>query len=373
MKNYNIYYYHPLNLSFKSAQTLQVIKDYFYLSKLGYDIKLYGEYENIHDLKEIKQFVMNSKLKIFYTKKSKIHRIMNKIKFLCKITRDKGNKIIITRHYKKLKELIFLKFIFKNIKFYHEMHEESFAYLFSKRINKQTMKKLFNKVNCLIFTNESQLEFYKKEFKGIPKNFIILYNGVEIEKFSKAIFKQNFIITYLGQFNSWKNVELIFAAMTHLDKKYTLKIAGGKNDKQSLDYINNLIKKYNIDKNRIKYLGYIKNTEVVKEVLNDSNVLLLPLGDNIQSKYLTSPMKLFEYMATNIPVVAIKYPTITSIIKNSEIYLSDDNATSFASNIKKAAESNNTEKIKLMNLLSQSFSYQERSKKLDQYLQKDLS
>ncbi|MFK5881566.1 MAG: glycosyltransferase family 4 protein [Sulfurospirillum sp.] len=371
MKKYNIYYYHPLNLSFKSAQTIQVVKDYFYLSRLGYNIKLFGNYDDINDMKEIEIFIKNSNLKIFYSKKSKFNKILNKITFLYKILKDKNQKIIITRHYKKLKEITFFYFLLKKVNFCHEMHEESFAYFFSKSINKQKIKSLFKKVNFFIFTNQSQLEFYKKEFQNIPKNFVILYNGVEIEKFTNARFEKNFKITYLGQFNVWKNVELIFKSLCLLDKKYTLRIAGGKDDKQSYEYINGLIEKYNIDKKRINYLGYVKNAEVVKKVLDNSNVLLLPLGNNIQSKYLTSPMKLFEYMATNIPVVSIKYPSITSIIKNNEIYLSDDNANSFAQNIEKASIYDN-KKIKLMNILSENFSYKKRSEKFDKYLQKEL-
>ena len=60
-----------------------------------------------------------------------------------------------------------------------------------------------------------------------------------------------------------------------------------------------IIEKYRLDSSRVIYLGYVDNKEIPNIAFNGSNLLLLPLGDNIQSMYLTSPMKLFEYMSTN--------------------------------------------------------------------------
>jgi len=124
----------------------------------------------------------------------------------------------------------------------------------------------------------------------------------------------------------------------------------------------------NINPKRVTYLGFINNKDIVDKVLNQSNVLLLPLGDNLQSKYLTSPMKLFEYMATSIPVVTINYPSINSIVKNSEVYLADNNPVDFSEKIKYACEENNNEMIQKMNKLSQQFSYENRSKRFNNFI-----
>ena len=371
MRNYSIFYYHNLNLSFKSAQTLQVIKDYLYLSKRGYKIHLFGEYESKDDLADILEYLSDSNIKLYTSDNKKISKIKNKIRFINKIIFEKSKKIIITRHYKKLSELFFFSKIFKNIILMHEMHEESFPYLFKKKLSKNNILNLFKKVNALIFTNYSQVELYKNEFSEEPNNYIVLPNGVEIERFKDIKMANNFVLTYLGQFNEWKNVDLIFESLSLLDDKFTLRIAGGKGDEQSKEYITKLMKKYNISENRVNYLGFVKNTEISK-VLNDSNLLLLPLGDNVQSKYLTSPMKLFEYMATKVPVLSVDYPTVNLISSHKEINFAQNNADDFSHQIKEiiSKKSESLKKVKNMNILVEEYSYVNRSKKFDEFIDK---
>ncbi len=369
MKNCKIYYFHNLNLSFKSAQTLQVIKDYYFLSKKGYQVFLHGVYENVDELNSILEYINDSSITILYQKTSKINKLLNKIKFLFKIRKDNNNKIIITRHHKKINEISFFRNFFNNEHLFHEMHEESFPHLLKDRVSRDSSLACLEKTDALIFTNYSQVELYEKEFNKLPKRFVILPNGVELERFRNIKFKENFVLTYLGQFNIWKNIELIFASFSLLDDKYTLRIAGGKGDSESKEYIYGLINKYSIDESRVDYLGFVNN-KYIEDVLNESNVLLLPLGNNIQSKYLTSPMKLFEYMSTKIPVLAVDYPTINLIASENEIYLSKNNAKSFADTIKEINFNSKlrNEKVLLMNKLVKKFSYTKRSDLYDKFI-----
>ena len=371
MKKFNIYYFHNLNLSFKSAQTLQIIKDYLFLSRHGYQIYIYGEYTNENDLNDILQYIQNSNIHLSPTKKSKLEKLKNKISFLIKIYRDKNHKVVVTRHYKKIQELLFLKKFIHGIQILHEMHEESFPHLFKKNISKINILRAFNQVDGLIFTNYSQEEFYKQEYQTSHHNTIVLPNGTELNKFSNVTMKNNFVLTYVGQFNEWKNIELLFSALSLLDPKYTLKIAGGKNDSKSDKYIDTLIKKYKIDRKRVHYLGFIKNNEI-ENILKESNVLLLPLGDNIQSKYLTSPMKLFEYMSTKVPVLAIDYPTVNMITSEDEIYLVQNSAKAFAKKLIHICEEghSNQQKISKMNQSVKKYSYEMRSINYDNFIQK---
>jgi glycosyltransferase involved in cell wall biosynthesis len=99
-------------------------------------------------------------------------------------------------------------------------------------------------------------------------------------------------------------------------------------------------------------------------VLDKSHILLLPLGDNIQSKYLTSPMKLFEYMATKIPVLAVDYPSVSSIATEDEIFLAKNSAKEFANRIVEITKCEYlNKKIAKMNEKAKEFSYENRSKK----------
>jgi glycosyltransferase involved in cell wall biosynthesis len=347
-----IFYYHTLKLSFKSAQTIQIIKDYAYLSRFGYKIYLYGKKENEKDFIEIVDFLKKfPNVKIFSSKKDFIKKFV-----------FSNNPIVITRHINKLKKVNLLKKI-KNLKSIHEMHEESFSYLF-KKISKNDFFSLINSVDLILFTNKSQLLFFKKEFDVLPKTkYIILPNGVEVEKFKNIKKENNKILAYTGQFNKWKNVEIMFEALSILPKEFRLKIAGGQSKKDK-EYIEFLIKKYKVS-NRVFYYGYIPHFKI-PEFLNKTNVLLVPLGDNIQSKYLTSPMKLIEYMATNIPIVTINYPAINELSCSKFLYKTDNNAQKFVENILKAVNENQdySERIRCVERLS----YKNRSKEFHKNL-----
>ncbi|WP_200763504.1 glycosyltransferase [Nitrosophilus alvini] len=349
----NIFYNHTLELKFSSAQTLQVIKDYCYLSKLGYKIYLYGKFVSIKDLKNINEFIQNYNVHIF----------VNKMQFWKTFFTTK-QKFVITRHHKKLKETLFLK-KFVNFKNIHEMHEESFFYIFKPKYSKKYFEKLLNSSDGIIFTNYSQVEFFKKEFGYYPKfKYTVLPNGVEIEKFKNVKMCQNRVLTYTGQFNKWKNVELIFAALKLLPKEYKLRIAGGQS-KKDVEYINFLVKKYNLE-GRIDYRGFVDNNEIPK-ILECSNILLVPLGDNVQSKYLTSPMKLFEYMATNIPIVTLNHPSVTNIVKECKnIFLSKNNPKDFAYKIIVAT---NKKPVKQSDCINK-YTYEARSINADNFFKK---
>ena len=366
----NIFYYHNLDLTFKSAQTIQVIKDYYYLSKNGCNVFLYGLYRDKNDLKEIKEYLQNSQnIYLNHKKRSKLNKIFLKLKIIKDILFPKSKNFIVIRHYKNFKIPYILKKL-TNSKIILEMHEESIPHLLKK--NKKNLKKKFlniiKKIDILIFTNFSQKELFFKEFNNISLNDIVLPNGVEIERFKNITKGDEFIITYVGQFNRWKNIELIFKAMVYLPKKYRLKIAGGKDDKKSKSFIEKMANQYNL-KDRVDFFGYIPNKDV-PNFLNGSRVLLLPLGDNIQSKYLTSPMKLFEYMATKIPIVAVNYPSINKIV-NNEIYLAKNDPKDFALKIEEAVENSNNNKIEKMNQIAQKFSYKNRAKKFYKFLKEN--
>jgi glycosyltransferase involved in cell wall biosynthesis len=52
---------------------------------------------------------------------------------------------------------------------------------------------------------------------------------------------------------------------------------------------------------------------VVPDLLSHSRALLLPLADNLFGRSLTSPLKLWDYLATATPIVAPNLPTIREI------------------------------------------------------------
>ncbi len=368
--NLTLHYYHTLDLRFSSAQTLQVIRDYAYLSKYGYTIHLYGFYKEKKSLKEIQDFLKNfPKVYLHSTHKNSFSSLRLTYRLYTKLLREKDSWLI-TRHYRKLLYALRIKRLLST-KIIHEMHEESFVYRF-KSISKEDFSKTISQTDLIIFTNPSQILFYKKEFKEDPSfRYAVLPNGVELDKFSNALFKDSKVLTYIGQFNRWKNPELLFKTLAKLPKKFTLRVAGGKNNEDSRAWIKEQIEKYNL-KGRVDFRGYIPNNLIVKEVINGSNILLLPLGDNLQSCYLTSPMKLFEYLATTIPILSVRCPSVSSLVDEDTIFFSTHQASDFAKaiiDISSIPQDELKKRREKMLQTAKTYSYENRSKKFHNILQ----
>ncbi len=71
-------------------------------------------------------------------------------------------------------------------------------------------------------------------------------------------------------------------------------------------------------------------------VLATAHVLLLPLEDNLFGRQLTSPLKLWDYLATGIPIVAADLPTVRAIAGDLPCYYDPHRPSSIAAAVERA-------------------------------------
>jgi glycosyltransferase involved in cell wall biosynthesis len=372
-----IYYYHPVVFNFNSGMTLQIIRDLVYLCRLGYEACLFGTYTDEHAFAEVRKYIGDAPVRLT-VKKGTDKRWRGWLKFflILKMLADRDpGKIIFGRVYGKMRELIYLRPLLRKPVLVLEFHENAFPHLLPPKHGKSApeikdmCQKVIERLDGLSFNNFSQEIILKKEFRDWPSYFIFP-NGVEWELFSKARpseGKDRLIVTYTGQFTGWKNIGLLFEAVALLDDRFVLRIAGGKGDEASRRLIEQLTASHGLD-GRVEYLGFISPEEVVSKALDGSSVLALPLGDNMESRYFTSPMKLFEYMATGIPVVAVDQPSVRLITGEDSVFLSPNEPTSFAMAIMEAAASKDTARTGRMNAIARRYTYEKRAAALDAWL-----
>jgi glycosyltransferase involved in cell wall biosynthesis len=218
------------------------------------------------------------------------------------------------------------------------------------------------------------MDFLKRNGYCLPDKWIILPNGVNVKLFSAATVPNNSerkIITYTGQFTSWKNLPLLFDALQHLPENFTLRIAGGKaSQSESSKYIKQLTEQFKVQ-NRVEYLGFVHPSELIERAIKGSSVLALPLGDNNMAKFATSPMKLVEYMSTSIPVVAVGHPSVIGLAGQNTVHLTEANAVKFANAIITAvneAESEKRKRLAAMNHIAAQFSHEIRAERFNFWL-----
>ena len=179
-------------------------------------------------------------------------------------------------------------------------------------------------------------------------------DGVDLGRFmivdcvdcKKKLFEDGFIdkklICYTGHLFKWKGVYTLAEAMRYLSDDCRLVVVGGM-DEDLAEY-----KRFIESKGlkNIRCVGHVSPNKVV-EYLKASDIVVLPNGmeDDI-SKYYTSPLKLFEYMASKRPIVASDLPSIREILKDGEnaILVEPDNPKALAEGIKRVLDDSNLAK-----------------------------
>lgn len=181
-------------------------------------------------------------------------------------------------------------------------------------------KYLFNSVKGLIVTNNWKKRCLIDDYNVPEKNILVVPNAIDLKKWTildKNDSRQKLsinvsdkkIILYTGQFYSWKGVDILAEAAKQIDAIFYF-IGGVGNDLKS--FTNNY--------------GYLKNVKIIGQRpfsemplwQASADVLVIPNSKkDLISSYFTSPMKLFEYLGAERPIVASNVSSIKEIVDES--------------------------------------------------------
>lgn len=380
----HLYYFSPFDFRFRSGATIQETRNFSFLAPLGYRVYFYGTSRDAASLSEVKQFIGDAAVEVHALRMGKRWSPLLDVQYLMRIARDQSReRIVIGRHVKRTNILLKLRGLLGNPVILHELHERAFPHLLTEKANERAaLRKLTEQVlagiDGLFLTNYSQEIVLKQEFPT-PPPYGIFPHAVEHEKFARARSNLNlegdnpaevpYVVTFVGHFAVWRNFELLFQVLAALPTQFRLRIAGGissqTEDSQSKIYLDNLSRKYGLE-GRVTYLGHVSPARLVPEVLDKSSVLVMPMGNNLSARYFTCPIKLMEYMSTQIPVVAVDYPSVNLITGRDTVFLANDSVESFERAVKAAVTAaDRWERIQRMNAIARKGSFEARSKRVD--------
>ena len=129
------------------------------------------------------------------------------------------------------------------------------------------------------------------------------------------------IVLYSGSLKKGKGIHIILDIAKGFELNYEILfyIVGGS-DKE----IENWKKYKNTDKKNVVFAGFVEGGEVPK-YLKASDILIMPYDVTDKKMVMdintTSPIKLFEYMASKRPIVSTNLDVITKILKDKESIL----------------------------------------------------
>jgi len=178
-------------------------------------------------------------------------------------------------------------------------------------------------VSAKLSATISSTNLISNKFKKVNQNSITVFNYPIFKELSsdKSYLNRDNIILYLGAISSTRGILELLDSLNYVYTPVTLYLCGKCSDSTITE---DFIKNYPIpERHNIKIFGYIDNRLAIKKILSESKVGLVtlhPLKNYIDSH----PIKLYEYMAAGIPVIASNFPGWIDIISSSKSGLTVD-------------------------------------------------
>lgn len=239
-------------------------------------------------------------------------------------------------------------------------------------------KILFRKVRHILATNTWKIKQLERAF-SIPQGKIICErNAVEIKDFDIPMSQEEArkklglptkgnIAVYTGHLYGWKGVDTLAEAAKKLPEGTLVVFVGGTglDVKRFKDVYGNI--------KNISILGHRDHSEIPLWQ-KAADVLVLPnTAKEDISKYYTSPMKLFEYMASKSPIVASNIPSIAELLNNENaVLVPPDDPEALASGIASVLENQDlARKIALQAMRDvEQYTWEKRAKRILDFMEK---
>ncbi|MEK7077464.1 MAG: glycosyltransferase family 4 protein [Patescibacteria group bacterium] len=127
------------------------------------------------------------------------------------------------------------------------------------------------------------------------------------------------IILYTGHLFGWKGVDALFDAHQFLNKDEVIYFVGGTDE--DIKKFKNKTEKLNV--RNIVIAGRRPHAEIPLW-LRAADIVVLPnTARDHASKFETSPVKLFEYMASSRPIVASDLPSIRNVVNDDTVWFAE--------------------------------------------------
>ncbi len=198
----------------------------------------------------------------------------------------------------------------------------------------------------IVAISQGLKDFYLSN-KVLSSKIVVAHDGVDLEDFGHSVNKREMrkilgfpmekkIVMYAGRLDGWKGTETFISAIKLWESKGMSDVLGvviGGSEREVIE----LSRKWPTT----RFVRHVPYKELAN-YLKLSDVLVIPnTAKNEISKLFTSPLKVFAYMATGVPIVASNLPSIREILnENNAVLVLPDDVNSLIEGIRSILDDN---------------------------------
>jgi glycosyltransferase involved in cell wall biosynthesis len=193
-------------------------------------------------------------------------------------------------------------------------------------------KEAFENCDQLIVVSEKMKEYLSKQFNISNKKMVVAPNGSTAQQLT-AKYQTPLNVIYAGIFSYWEKVhDFLDIAKQANPNKFKFYLAGTGSLK------NQLIRRIREEKISVSYLGYIPRQDM-PALLGRMQIGIAPSTKDL-ARQVASPIKIFDYMASGLPVITPKIGDWGNIIEkeNCGIALETDSIKNYIEALNTIAE-----------------------------------
>ncbi len=217
-------------------------------------------------------------------------------------------------------------------------------HIFPKRIS-WFHKRLFKKINKLVVISQGLKKEIVKQRIG-EKKIMVAPDAVDLTEFDSSFSKERArekfnlpsdkrIIGYVGTLKTLrasKGIDVLIKSLKFINQDVLMVLVGGEKD--DVNFYKKIVEAEGVA-DRIVFTGQVKS-QLVPQYLKAFDVLAMPFPDLPHYAFYMSPLKLFEYMASQRPIVATNLPSVREILDDqSTVFVQPDKAEALAEGIKR--------------------------------------
>lgn len=203
------------------------------------------------------------------------------------------------------------RIVYEAHKIYHVSSAQKVSYKLEQRA--LALADVFLPVSHGVADDLARLFFVDKS------HIVVMEGGVNLKNFNRDGIEDRGAcrsrIIYSGSFIDWKGVDVLIKAIKHMKaSNFEVLVAGGVG--ADLEMIRNLAKAEGVA-DLLTIEGRMSQAELVPRLLH-SGIGVLPNIRTSEGEKYTSPLKLFEYMACSLAIVAADLPAMREVLAEGE-------------------------------------------------------